>query len=151
MDKTPFAPSSIWHANDANDLDVTAVTNASEILASRDTAPSQIVEHDRERVTGCGSSIFNRCSARPSSRWYLVKVRDICSTLTIRVPSGRGQRLLAVIAYSRFRHLFVTACAAQLADDPVECRGHTLCPADLVLLPGGIPVEFEWPAFGAMR
>jgi len=54
-------------------------------------------------------------------------------------------------AYSRFGYLFITAGAAQLADDPVERRGHALCPTDLVLLSCGIPVELEGPAFRAVR
>ena len=79
------------------------------------------------------------------------KARDMRSTLTIRVPSGtramaaRGSRTLTVQTPLR------TSRAPQLPDDPVERRGHTLCPADLVLLPGGIPVELEGPAFRAVR
>ena len=79
------------------------------------------------------------------------KARDMRSTLTIRVPSGtramaaRGSRTLTVQTPLR------NSRAPQLPDDPVERRSHTLCPADLVLLPGCVPIEFEGPAFRAVR
>lgn len=48
------------------------------------------------------------------------------------------------------RDLLVPPCPSQLTDDPVECGGHTLRAADVVLLGGRVPIQFERPSLGAV-
>lgn len=46
--------------------------------------------------------------------------------------------------------LLISPGAAELTHDAVEGRRDALCPADVVVLLGGIPVKLEGPTLGAM-